>query len=666
MKFRTQLVLGNGLTLAMLFVIGLIVYISVNSLLENTKWVEHTYKVIGKANKLVGSMIDQETGMRGFAVSGEENYLEPYKSGEINFNELMSEQQKTVSDNPTQVERLKSIDQLSREWRTKVANKFIEMRRDIKSGEDLENQIQDIVKSGVGKKNMDQFRVLLKGSGLSQTGKDQILIDMINMETGLRGFLLNEQEEYLEPYVNGKQGIEQHMNQYAANGSIKNAANNWINDYAEKLIALQKEEAKTADMELLYAEFAKQEGKEYMDKIRAEMNDFVAAESTLLQSRLEKQESTATNSKLVITLGTLIAFIIGIVIIFWITNSVMNQLGGEPSEVADIAALVAQGKLDLKFDQSKKYKGLLANMKDMAEKLKEIVTDVINGADNISSASFQMSSTSQQMSQGASEQASSAEEVSSSMEEMAANIQQNTDNAQQTEKIALKASNDVLNGSDAVNQTVESMRSIADKITIIGEIARQTNILALNAAVEAARAGEHGKGFAVVAAEVRKLAERSQAAAAEIDQVSKSSVDVAEKSGKLLSEIVPDIQKTAKLVQEISAASIEQNSGADQVNSAIQQLNQVTQQNAASSEEMATGSEELASQAEQLMTTMQFFKLGEEHIKRNKKKPLGPQKHVKLDVAHTNKNHSQSNGNDNGHGANINMEDENDSNYEKF
>lgn len=374
---------------------------------------------------------------------------------------------------------------------------------------------------------------------------------------------------------------------------------------------------------------------------------------------------TASNS--IMIGGLIFALILGLAFAYIITRAITVPI----AQGVSFAGQIADGDLTATIDVDQKDEiGDLANaLKRMVSKLRSIVGDVMTGADNISSASFQMSSTSQQMSQGANEQASSAEEVSSSMEEMAANIQQNTDNAQQTEKIALKAADDVLDGSNAVNQTVESMKSIAEKITIIGEIARQTNILALNAAVEAARAGEHGKGFAVVAAEVRKLAERSQAAAAEIDQVSKSSVDVAEKSGKLLAEIVPDIQKTAKLVQEISAASIEQNSGADQVNSAIQQLNQVTQQNAAASEEMATGSEELASQAEQLMATITFFKVGQETYRKQKKKASSFASENKTKVAHVKKeNLEKSNGpnKNNNNGISINMEEDNDNNYERF
>jgi methyl-accepting chemotaxis protein len=249
---------------------------------------------------------------------------------------------------------------------------------------------------------------------------------------------------------------------------------------------------------------------------------------------------------------------------------------------------------------------IVRNITNIVAKLKELISFVQVASDNISAASTQMNSSSQQMSEGATEQAASAEEVSSSMEEIASSIQQNTDNALQTKKIAVKVAEDIIEGNKAVNHTVQSMKEIAERISVIGDIARQTNLLALNAAVEAARAGDYGRGFAVVASEVRKLAERSQIAALEINNLSKAGVIIAEKSGKLLEEIVPEIQKTSELVQEISLSSIEQNTGANEVNKALQQLNQVIQQNAATSEEMAASAEELASQAEQLKEVITF------------------------------------------------------------
>jgi methyl-accepting chemotaxis protein len=282
----------------------------------------------------------------------------------------------------------------------------------------------------------------------------------------------------------------------------------------------------------------------------------------------------------------------------------------------DFATAVAGGDLTqtIELDRKDEVGQLAGALNNMVQKLKEVVGDVKNAADNVASGSQQLSSGSEELSQGASEQAAAAEEASSSMEQMASNIRQNADNAMQTEKIAVKSAEDAKEGGRSVQATVSAMKDIAGKISIIEEIARQTNLLALNAAIEAARAGEHGKGFAVVASEVRKLAERSQKAAAEISELSSSSVEVAEKAGELLTKMVPDIQKTAELVQEISAASREQDTGAEQINKAIQQLDQVIQQNAGASEEMASTSEELTSQAEQLQSSIAFFRMDERGV----------------------------------------------------
>lgn len=303
----------------------------------------------------------------------------------------------------------------------------------------------------------------------------------------------------------------------------------------------------------------------------------------------------------------LIAIALGIAMASIIARGILVPL----RKGVDLARSIASGDLAADIDVKQKDEvGMLTEaLREMAHKLGEIVGNVKAASDNISSGSQQLSASAQQLSQGASEQAAAAEEASSSMEQMAANIRQNSDNALQTEKIAIKVAEDAKAGGRAVADTVGAMKEIAGKISIIEEIARQTNLLALNAAIEAARAGEHGRGFAVVAAEVRKLAERSQTAAGEISHLSSSSVEVALRAGEMLSRIVPEIQKTAELVQEIAAASNEQNSGSEQINKAIQQLDKVTQQNAGVSEEMASSAEELSSQAEHMQEAIAFFKV---------------------------------------------------------
>jgi methyl-accepting chemotaxis protein len=250
---------------------------------------------------------------------------------------------------------------------------------------------------------------------------------------------------------------------------------------------------------------------------------------------------------------------------------------------------------------------LARDLSEMGTTLRGVVSDVRSTVDGVASGAVQLSATAESLAQAATEQAANVEEVASSMEQMLGNISQNAENARETEHIAQRSAVDAERGGKSVAQTVEAMREIADKISVIEEIARQTNLLALNAAIEAARAGEHGKGFAVVAAEVRKLAERSGMAAAEISDLSVSSVQVAEEAGEMLSKMVPDIKHTAELIQEITAASNEQQSGAEGVNTAIHQLDQVIQQIASASEEMSSTSEELAGQAEHLKSAVSYF-----------------------------------------------------------
>ncbi len=325
--------------------------------------------------------------------------------------------------------------------------------------------------------------------------------------------------------------------------------------------------------------------------------------------------STKSQAMFIIIGGLLIIFILAVILIrdvvnkLKISNNVINEMAKGNLEV-----IVP----DMPDDELGK---VVNNIEKMRIKLKEVVSTVYMAADNLSLASRELSSASQNISQGATAQASSTEEVSSSIEEMVSAIQENASNAKETEKIAENLADKTDKMVNAAIDSREKINDIAEKITIIDEIAFQTNILALNAAVEAARAGEHGKGFGVVASEVGKLADRSKKAASEIEDLSKSSVNVIEEAGGLMQNIAPEINKTSNLISRINNASQEQEMGANQINIAIQHLNEITQQNAAASEEIATSAEELSSQAEQLLQTMTFFKINnkEFHVSSNVK-----------------------------------------------
>ena len=308
----------------------------------------------------------------------------------------------------------------------------------------------------------------------------------------------------------------------------------------------------------------------------------------------------------------LISLLVGAAIIAalaatWIIMSISRALNSAVRLANEVAGGNLSASADNKSDDE--VGDLIKVLNAMTTKLREVVSEVASATRNVASGSEEMSATAEQLSQGATEQASSTEEASASMEEMASTIKQSADNAAQTEKIARQSAADAIASGEAVNNAVAAMQTIAEKIMVVQEIARQTDLLALNAAVEAARAGEHGRGFAVVASEVRKLAERSQAAAAEISTLSGDTVKAAQSAGEMLGKLVPDIQRTAELVEEISAGSREQNAGAAQINTAIQQLDKVTQQNTSAAEEMSATSEELASQAEQLQAAISYFRI---------------------------------------------------------
>jgi len=352
-----------------------------------------------------------------------------------------------------------------------------------------------------------------------------------------------------------------------------------------------------------------QEGETSIDNIENYISRIINDNDERLLASIADTDVEYASIRRSLIIAAAISTLLGIAISFVVSSRL--------KEVSNVVSDIGQGNLNIAFKPGYSEADIYSNLNTMNSKLTSIVSDIQQSADNVSAGSNELASTGQQIAQGATEQAASLEEVASSMEEMSSNIAHSADNARQTEGIAQQSAIEAKESGEAVKNSVSAMQNIAEKIGIIEEIARQTNLLALNAAIEAARAGEHGKGFTVVAAEVRKLAERSQHAAAEIVDLSTETLSVSERAGAMLASLVPNIQKTAELVQEISAASLEQDKGASEINKALQELDHVVQQSAASAEEMASTSEQLSAQAQQLNASMSFFT-----IDNNRKSPL--------------------------------------------
>jgi methyl-accepting chemotaxis protein len=618
LKLGLKLGLGFGCLILIACVLGAVAILNMHDVSEDSTRLANEYvPEVAIANDLERSSLLTMYAMRGYSLSETDSYWEDGQKALTTVNESLKKAQAHSDKYPGLVQLKKDVAR-AKEGVAKYSslasktNSLINamaanrVQMDKAAGQYMKNCVEFLdsqngamkreVNSGAyPEKLLERFDKITIVNDIIDLGNDtrvknfksQATRDPELLRSAMENFpKMEEKFEALSKITRLQANIDQIKNTQTAAKAYGSA----MQEFLDNFLALQKlnQERGVAGDEVLEA--AQETAMAGVEATQIRANDAVSA-----------LESAST----VMVVGLVIAFLIGIVMAVFLTK----MITGPVMKGVDFAKILSQGDLTKNIDVFQKDEiGILAEaLRNMKDKLTEVVSDVQAATDNVAAGSEELSASSESLSQGATEQAASIEEVSSSMEQMAANISQNAANAKETDALATKAANDAKESGAAVSQTVGAMKSIAEKISIIEEIARQTNLLALNAAIEAARAGEHGKGFAVVAAEVRKLAERSGTAASEISELSSTSVEVAEKAGQMLEALVPDIEKTASLVQEISAASDEQNAGAAQINQAIGQLDTVIQQNASASEEMASTSEELSGQGQQLQITMSFF-----------------------------------------------------------